>query len=216
VSDPFDDRSASIRVGIDMDGVLADFNASWMARYERAFGTHLDVTMVRSWEGLHELTHFGSMAEFWEWVRSDGAAAFRDAPAMPGAVEVAERLARRHRLVIVSSKFDWAIPASLGWLAEHAIPAREVHFLWDKSRAGCDVYLDDAPHVLERLRSQAPGATVCRMVRPWNAPLEGVIDVSSWDELEAVVESASVERGAVGAGRGARPLRRSVGYSGTR
>ena len=111
--------------------------------------------MVTQWEGLHRLTHFDSMAEFWEWARGDRHSTFRDAPAFPGAVEAARRIGQEHRLVIVSSKFDWAIPDSLAWLADHDIPAREVHFLWDKTLADCDVYLDDAPHQLEELSATA-------------------------------------------------------------
>ena len=98
-------------------------------------------------------------------------------------------------MVIVSSKFDWAIPDSLAWLADHGVPAREVHFLWDKTLAGCDVYLDDAPHQLEELTAGLPDAIVCRMVHPWNDPMPGVVDVHSWAEFEAVVERVAAERG---------------------
>lgn len=184
----FDDHLSGLRVGIDMDGVLADFNAGWMRRYNADFGTDLDVSMVDRWDGLHGLTHFETMADFWSWARGgDGHSTFRDAPAMPGAVGAVKRIADEHRLVIVSSKFDWAIPDSLAWLASHDIPAREVHFLWDKTLAGCDIYLDDAPHQLEDLSGRLPHATVCRMVHPWNEPMPGVVDVHSWEEFETVV-----------------------------
>lgn len=184
----FDDDLSGLRIGLDMDGVLADFNTGWMTRYNHDFGSELDASMVTTWDGLHQLTHFESMADFWTWARGDGHSTFRDAPALPGAVEGAKRIARKHRVVIVSSKFDWAIPDSLTWLAQHEIPAREVHFLWDKTLAGCDVYLDDAPHQLEDLSTGLPEATVCRMVHPWNEPMPGVTDVHSWPEFEAVVE----------------------------
>ncbi len=191
----FDDLLPGIRVGIDMDGVLADFNTGWMSRYNADFGASLDASMVQQWDGLYRLTHFGSMHEFWDWAQGDGRSTFRDAPPLPGAIESIKRIGQRHRVCIVSSKFDWAIPDSLAWLADHDVPAREVHFLWDKTLAGGDIYLDDAPHQLEELVAGLPDAVVCRMVHPWNDPIEGVVDVHSWAEFEAIVERVAAERG---------------------
>ena len=190
----FDDLLPGIRVGIDMDGVLADFNTGWMSRYNAEFGTDLDASMVQQWDGLYTLTHFESMAEFWSWAQGDGRSTFRDAPPLPGAIEAVKRIGREHRVCIVSSKFDWAIPDSLAWLADHGVPAREVHFLWDKTLAECDVYLDDAPHQLEELTAGLPDAVVCRMVHPWNDPMNGVVDIHSWPEFEAIVDRVASER----------------------
>ncbi len=192
--DIFSDLLPGIRIGIDMDGVLADFNTGWMTRYNRDFETALEASMVQEWDGLFRLTHFGSMADFWAWAQGDGRSTFRDAPPLPGAIEAIKRIGAKHRVVIVSSKFDWAIPDSLAWLADHGVPAREVHFLWDKTLAGCDIYLDDAPHQLAELKSGLPQAVVCRMVHPWNRPIEGVVDVHSWEDFEVVVERVAAER----------------------
>ena len=144
--------------------------------------------MVHQWDGLHRLTHFGSMDDFWAWAQGDGRDSSATALPFPGAIEAIRRIARQHRVVIVSSKFDWAIPDSLAWLADARVPAREVHFLWDKTLAGCDVYLDDAPHQLEELITALPDATVCRMVHAWNRPLDGALDVNDWAEFRARVD----------------------------
>jgi 5'(3')-deoxyribonucleotidase len=177
-----------LRLGIDLDGVVADFNVGWMERYNREFGAQLHHSQVVMWDGLQGLTHFPTMDAFWEWARSGPASIFRDLPIFAGARETMERLANDHRVVIVSSKFDWAIPDTLAWLADHRIPAREIHFVWDKTSVPCDVYLEDAPHNLAALVARRSAALVCRMVRPWNRPLAGARDVADWPEFEAAVE----------------------------
>ena len=186
------DRPGGLRIGIDMDGVLADFNAGWIERYNADFGTSLQASDVRRWDGLHGLTHFEDMDGFWSWAKGDGCTIFRDLPAFPGAIETVLALATNHRIVIVSSKFDWAIPDSLAWLARHGIPAREVHFVWRKSTVPCDVYLEDAPHQLEELVAARPEALVCRMVQPWNDDLPGTVAVRSWDEFAALIDGLHV------------------------
>jgi 5'(3')-deoxyribonucleotidase len=200
MSDRFDDGLDRLRVGIDMDGVVADFNSSWIDRYNGDFGASLEVSQVTTWDGLHRLTHFETMGHFWDWARGDGHSIFRDAPPMPGAIESLGRIGRAHRLVIVSSKFDWAIPDSLTWLATHGVAPREVHFLWDKTKAPCDVFLDDAPHQVESLVAARPDAVICRMVQPWNEPVAGAIDIHDWDAFEALLGRVAAERRAVIAG----------------
>lgn len=197
MTDSFDDGLDRLRVGVDMDGVVADFNHSWMDRYNREFGSSLKVSQVTSWDGLHRLTHFDSMTEFWLWAQGDGHSIFRDAPPMPGAIESLERIGRTHRLAIVSSKFEWAIPDSLTWLATHGVAPREVHFLWDKTKAPCDIFLDDAPHQLENLVVARPDAVICRMVQPWNEPVAGAIDIDDWGAFEALLRRVAQDRGAV-------------------
>lgn len=188
-----EETTERLRLGIDLDGVVADFNVGWMSRYNSQFGTQLRHTQVVGWDGLHRLTHFGTMDDFWAWARSGSSTIFRDLPPIEGAVDVLRELAAEHRIVIVSSKFDWAIPDTLEWLAEHRVPAREIHFVWDKTRVPCDVYLEDAPANLEALVAAHPKALVCRMVRPWNRPLAGATDVHDWAGFRTLVHAWSAD-----------------------
>jgi 5'(3')-deoxyribonucleotidase len=176
-----------LRLGIDLDGVITDFNGGWMERYDRDFGVRLDPSDVVGWDGLQALTRFGSMDEFWAWAQGDGRSVFLDLPPMPGALEALERLAAKHRIVILTARFDWAIADTLAWLADHRVTAREIHFVEDKARIPCDVYLDDAPDQIAAFLERASGATVCRAVRPWNRALPGAVDIPDWDAFERLV-----------------------------
>ena len=182
-----------LRLGIDLDGVIADFNTGWMERYNREFQTELRPSQMVAWEGVPELTHFEDLEDFWAWARQGPATLFRHLPLYRGAVEALRALASRHRVVIVSSKFDWAIPDTLEWIAEHRLPTREIHFVWDKTSVPCDVYLEDAPENLAALVERRPQGVVCRMVRPWNRPQPGAVDVRGWDDFSRVVDAVARE-----------------------
>lgn len=180
-----------MRLGIDLDGVVADFNTGWITRYNSDFGADVAFDAVRSWDAIPTLTHFRHMGEFWKWAQDhDGHSLFRHLETYQGAVEALWRLTkRRHAIVIVTTKPTWAIHDTFEWIAEHRLPTREVHITDRKWDVDCDVYLEDAPHNLEALVRHRPDRVVARYVRPWNEPVPGAVDVADWNEFEKLVAS---------------------------
>jgi 5'(3')-deoxyribonucleotidase len=185
-----------LRIGIDLDGVVADFNSGWISRYNEDFGASIPLDAVQSWDGIRPLTHFPDMGGFWSWARDHGRGSiFRHLEPYEGALPALLRLdGAGHGIVVITTKPDWAVHDTFAWIAEHRIPTTEVHMTWDKWRIPCDVYLDDAPHQLETLVSARPEALTCRFVRPWNKPVAGVHDVPDWEAFEAVVTAAAAVR----------------------
>ncbi len=177
------------RLGIDLDGVVADFNTGWIERYNAEFGASLDTADVQMWNAPVGLTHFASMGEFWRWAETcgEGATLFRVLEPYPGALDALHRLARRNTIVIVTTKPHYAHHDTFAWLAEHRVPTAEVHIVDVKHEVPCDVYLDDADHNLMSIRAARPEAMVCRYVRPWNRAHDGVDDVAGWDDFERLV-----------------------------
>jgi 5'(3')-deoxyribonucleotidase len=178
-----------LRLGIDLDGVVADFNRGWMQRYNEEQGTTLAVEQVQRWDGLHTLTHFAHMDDFWQWARDHGGhSVFRHLEVFPGALEAIGELDRDgHDIVIITAKPDWAIHDTFEWLADHRIPTREVHITDRKYAVDCDVYLDDSPRKILEFVQHRSDRVVCRFVRAWNVPVPGARDVHDWDEFRAVV-----------------------------
>jgi 5'(3')-deoxyribonucleotidase len=178
-----------LRLGIDLDGVVANFTKGWMDFYNAQHGTDLQVADSRAWNDLVDLTHFKDIGEFWEWSSDlDGKSVFWHLEAFPGALEALDELASEgHHIAILTTKPPFAVHDTLEWLARHQLPTTEIHILEDKWRVDCDVYLDDGPHVLPRLATERANRTICRYVRPWNRPVKGAVDVHDFDEFREVV-----------------------------
>lgn len=178
-----------LRLGIDLDGVVANFTKGWMTFYNSQYGTDLKVEDSVAWNDLVDLTHFRDIDEFWDWSSDlDGKSIFWHLDTFPGAIEALNELTRDgHHIAILTTKPPFAVHDTLEWLARQQLPTTEIHILEDKWRVDCDVYLDDGPHVLPRLATERPDRTVCRYVRPWNQAIKGVADVLDFDEFREVV-----------------------------
>jgi 5'(3')-deoxyribonucleotidase len=178
-----------MRLGIDLDGVVADFNEGWTSRYNAEFGTSYTPDMVTTWNAMTALGAFASDDDFWAWARNDdGPGLFRHLPLIEGAKEALDRLAINNDIVIITTKPAWAAPETFEWIGENQLPTSEVHITYRKWLVDCDVYLDDGPHNLEALVVERPDRTICRFVQPWNETVEGAIDIDGWDTFETLVD----------------------------
>lgn len=184
-----------MRLGIDLDGVVANFTKGWMYFYNSQFGTELVPADSKRWNDVVDLTHFEDIAEFWRWCSDlDGRSVFGHLEPFPGAIEALRDLADSgHHLIILTTKPGFAVEDTYEWIERHEIPATEIHILEDKWLVECEVYVDDGPHILPSLVSHRPESTVCRYVRPWNTPVPGAVDVNDFDEFRDVVDRLAAE-----------------------
>ncbi|MCH8970878.1 MAG: hypothetical protein IH918_02185 [Acidobacteria bacterium] len=178
-----------MRLGIDLDGVVANFTQGWMNFYNRDFGTNFVFEDSKNWGDPVGLTHFNHIDEFWEWSSDlDGHSVFWHLDPFPGAVDAIRSLVDGgHQIIVITTKPDFAVADTYDWLERHRLPTAEVHILEDKWLIDCDVYLDDGPYVLPGLVKHRADRTICRYVRPWNKPIDGAVDVHDFDEFRDVV-----------------------------
>lgn len=143
-----------MRVGVDLDGVMADFDKAWIDRWNADHGMTLEYKQCDHWDSLVTLTGV-TYDEWWGWAESKHSDLFLEADALPGAVKAVRTLAEDgHEICIVTAKPRWAAGHPSTWLQKHDVPYDEIHVTSKKWYVGVDVLIDDADHnirdVLER------------------------------------------------------------------
>ena len=186
--------SRRLRLGVDLDGVVADFNRGWTNLHNAEFGGSIDPASVDRWDCLPDRAGFADMREFWTWAspKDHRPSIFRHLPTYPGAIPALTDLAERHHVVVVTSKPHWATHDTLAWLSDVKFPTTEVHIIDDKEKVDCDVYLDDSPHVLERLVRHRSDRLILRREQAWNTHLEGTQVVTDFGDVVRLVHELAL------------------------
>lgn len=184
-------KLSQMRIGVDLDGVVANFTKGWTKYYEEEFGKKILEDDIQSWGLSEPLTHFKEDLDFWKWAKDiNGSSIFRNLEVYENSVETLNELSKSgHDIVIISSKPWWSIHDTLMWLGENKIPTKEIHFIEDKWTIDCEVYIDDAPYQLENYKENTVDKKIIRFVRSYNKPLDGVFDIYNWNELIPLLNS---------------------------
>jgi 5'(3')-deoxyribonucleotidase len=183
-----------LRIGVDLDGVLANLIDPLRAAYAREIGVPVtEVPMPCDWQlsnwQLDERTLDRVLREIVE--RGE----IIDVAVYPRALAALQRAATDgHQLVVVTargfhntSRCERADTHT--WLAGLPLPVAHVVFTQDKADADVDVLLDDAPHNVEQFLASGRPAFV--IDRPWNRLSHGQLwagpRLTDWAHLPAVL-----------------------------
>ena len=180
-----------MRIGVDLDGVVANFTKGWTTQYEAEFGKKILEKDITEWGLSKPLTHFEEEIDFWNWAKNiNGSSIFRNLDIYEYSLEILYDLSKMgHEIVIISSKPWWSIHDTLMWLGEKKIPTKEIHFIEDKWKIDCDVYIDDAPYQLDNYVKNLNNKVIIRFVREYNDPVTGALDLNEWKDLIPLLNS---------------------------
>ncbi len=182
------ERDDRLVVGVDVDGVLADFVGPLLAECNRRTGSTFCETDIIQFALLDI---FGQ--ERWQMLRREVLAlpGFADGLAIyPRAREGIDRLREFCRVVFVTAPFGdsptWVYDRTQ-WLRRHMNADRkDIVHLWDKSLFGGQILVDDSPEHLDAWAHS--GRLAIRMAHPWNGTAPGQT-AHNWDDVVRIVEN---------------------------
>jgi 5'(3')-deoxyribonucleotidase/uncharacterized protein with PQ loop repeat len=173
-----------LRIGIDMDEVMADALSEHLRRYNAAFGARLTAADTT---GRHLEQCIPSDRRAAAEAMLD-AAFFEDLEVMADCQEVVAELADRHDVFIVTAAMDvpCSFEAKYRWLRRHFpfIPPSNYVFCGDKTIVDADYLIDDRSRHLQKFKGQG-----LLFSAPHNAGETEFRRVSSWREVREVFRS---------------------------
>lgn len=183
-----------IVLGVDLDGVCADYEGAFRASVARQLTRDPDTLLAQT--VMDAYSQWGLTFEQFEEAHRRAVLddrMFRHMEPLPGVSEALWELSDRgvwiriitHRLI-----FNWAHETSAAdtaaWLDQHRIPYRDLCFIGDKPNVGADLYIDDSPTNVVSLREA--GKTVIVFDQPYNRDLPGP-RATSWADVVATVRA---------------------------
>jgi len=181
-----------MRIGVDIDGVIADTFPLLVRELNEYFKTDLALQDINDYNifKVYGLTE----AEMLKFLK-DKEPALMEGPALKnGAAEYLRALSQKHTIYLVSARYEKYRPQTEKWLQKHAIPYHVLILLGthDKrevcNRMAVDVFIEDSLKNVHQLSSC--GIPVLLFDAPYNQgelpPL--VRRCSSWEEIFALIE----------------------------
>jgi 5'(3')-deoxyribonucleotidase len=182
-------------LGVDLDGVCADFYgglrevaAEWLDRPISELATEVSFGL-REW-GIDQVGSYDDLHRFAVTQRD----LFSRLKPIDGAPVTLRRLSAMdiririitHRLCIKYFHQE-TVRQTVQWLDDYGIPYWDLCFLKDKGAVGADLYVEDSPENVKRLRSQ--GYPTIVFTNSTNRELPGP-RADCWTEVETLVRKS--------------------------
>lgn len=186
-------------LGLDLDGTCADFYGRMREIAAEWLGKSVDELSApptwgfTSWglgDGDYERLHKFAVTQ---------RGLFETMEPLPGAPQALRKLSNdgvririiTHRLFIPYFH-EVAVAQTVRWLDNHDIPYWDLCFMRDKGAVGADLFVEDSPENIEKLR--ADGSDVVIFSNPTNEHLVSGRDerAHTWAEAEALIRARLV------------------------
>ena len=188
------------RIGLDVDGVLADFNTSFIRLIISVTGRDLFPPRpfdIPTWDYSEHYGYTSSeMSKVWQDIK-DSPDFWASLPPYAGVKNLISLLKERKDDVyfITSRPGQTAKAQTEEWLELFNVIRPTVLICSEKGLAAkaldLDIYVDDRTENYVDVLAQSPNTAVIRMIRPWNKHVDGTWSVQTLEEVGQCVNYLS-------------------------
>lgn len=184
-----------MRIGLDIDGVVADFTGAINTAYETWFGRECPIVW-NEWDSYKMAPEFPSWAVCSVW--ADKARIWESMPFIPGALAgIDDLITQGHQLSFLTARSSTpCVVQTVAWFEREIanrfdIPMNSLRTGLNRSKhtVPCSVYVDDGPEELAALR--AAGKSTIRFEHAYNLRRPATARIKHWAELPALLEDFS-------------------------
>ena len=188
-------RQPHFVLGVDLDGVVADFYAGLRPLAAEWLGVSLESLTPNVTYGLPQwhLEHAGSYEDLHRFAVTQRNL-FGQLEPIDGAAAALRRLsARGVRIRIITHRLyikyfhEETVRQTTQWLERHGIPYWDLCFMKDKAAVGADLYIEDSPQNVEALRAEGHPTIVFSNSTNVNVPPPRA---DTWPQAEKLVLTA--------------------------
>ncbi len=177
------------RVGVDVDGVLADLLTPMVQTLDTLFGIKIENDHVKEYD-FNKLVPEGKADQFWAFIAAEG---FHDIlKPYPGAEEGILALQEVADVHIVTSPLwsskTWVWERNQ-WLYRHfKITQKKIHHTHAKEAFFGKMLVDDKPQAIEDWRVEHPNGIAVLWSQPYNAHCTDMLRLNAWPEVVRLVK----------------------------
>lgn len=179
-------------LGVDLDGVVADFIGGLRRIAAEWTNTPVNKLAKRVTYGFKEwnIEPYGDYKDLHRFAVVERSL-FETLKPMPGAAAVLRKLSKQdiririitHRLYIKFFHVK-AVEQTARWLEKHGIPYWDLCFMKEKADVGANLYIEDSPDNIKALKKN--GNEVIIFTNSTNDTLPG-LRANNWNDVEKIV-----------------------------
>ena len=183
-----------MRIGLDIDGVLANFVKTFIPLVRERYGVALAEQDIY----VHDLFLVLGITES-EAIELIRATIRSDLDLIDGAKEAIETLNREHDVILLTARPDDLLGVTKQWLAAKGIPYSELLHVREGAKSAAslslDVVVDD--HLREAIAFAGKVRKIIVFDHPWNHSFNAgrlFERAYSWDDVLRIIDALGLER----------------------